>query len=381
MADTPHASATGDSLHEDKRVKQPVRAASTGVVTLTAPGATIDGVTLSSGDRVLLKNQSTGNQNGIYVWTGAASTLTRAPDATSSADFVFSFLVGVREGTVNAGTYWIFTQTAAFTVGTTTPTFSQLGSAGTGEISGTDFKATGLTGATAASRYIGGIGTGAPTSGPFLLGDFGIDQTGKIWICTVAGTPGTWTQADTTIAGLTGATATSRLAGATAGGAPTAGTFATGDVVFDQTGKQWICTAGGSPGTFDQANRIISGGLNGQTLQIASLTELLTIAAAATSTTALQIPAGVILLAASVRVTVAIPTATTFTVIGNTSTTVFNTAAVPVAVNSTDAGTAAGAFYNATAQTVRITPNGTPGANTGRVRVTIFYILSTPPTS
>lgn len=323
MADTPHANATGTSLHEDKRVKQPVRAAGTANVTLTAPGSTIDGVALSSGDRLLLKNQSTGSQNGIYVWTGAASTLTRATDAAADSDFVFSFLVGVREGTVNAGTYWTFTQSAAFTTGTTTATFAQVGAAGAGEISGTDFKATGLTGAVAASRYVG----------------------------------------------------------ATAGGAPTTGTFVTGDVVFDQTGKEWICTAGGSPGTFDQSNRIISGGLNGQTLQITSLTELLTIAAAATSTTALQIPAGAILLAASVRVTVVIPTATTFTVIGNTSTTVFNTAAVSVAANSTDAGTAAGAFYNSTAQTVRITPNGTPGANTGRVRVTIFYILSTPPTS
>lgn len=323
MADSPHSSAVGADLHEDKRVKQPVRAAGTVNVTLSAPGPTMDGVSLSSGDRVLLKNQTTGAENGLYVWTGSSSTLTRSPDAAASTDFIFSFLVGVREGTVNAGTYWVFTQTAAFTVGATTPTFAQLGSAGAGEISGTDFKATGLTGAVAASRY----------------------------------------------------------AGATASGAPTAGTFVTGDVVFDQTGKAWVCTAGGSPGTFDQANRIVSGGVNGQTLQIASLTELLTIAASATSTTTLQIPAGAIVLAVSVRVTVAIPTATTFTVIGNTSTTVFNTAAVPVALNSTDAGTAAGAFYNATAQTVRITPNLTPSANTGRVRVTLFYILSTPPTS
>lgn len=381
MADTPHANATGANLHEAKRVKEPARAASTANITLTSPGATIDGVTMSSGDRLLLKNQTTGSQNGIYVWTGAASTLTRSPDAASSSDFVFSFLVGAREGTVNAGTYWIFTQTAAFTLGTTTPTFSQLGSAGAGEISGTDFKATGLTGAVAASRYVGGIASGPPVTGTFLLGDFSIDQTGKIWICTVAGSPGTWTQADMAIAGITGAVAASRLAGATAGGPPVTGTFVTGDVVFDQTGKAWICTAGGSPGTFDQANRIISGGINGQALQIASLTELLTIAAAATSTTTLSIPAGAIVLAVSVRVTVAIPTATTFTVIGNTSTTVFNTAAVPVVLNSTDAGTAAGAFYNATAQTVRITPSSTPATNVGRVRVTVMYILSTPPLS
>jgi hypothetical protein len=54
---------------------------------------------------------------------------------------------------------------------------------------------------------------------------------------------------------------------------------------------------------------------------------------------------------------------------------------VSVAANSTDAGTANCPFLNTTAQTIRITPNGTPAANTGRVRVTIFYILVTPPGS
>lgn len=50
----------------------------------------------------------------------------------------------------------------------------------------------GLTGATAATRYVGGTASGAPTSGTFAVGDFVIDQSGMVWICTVAGTPGTW---------------------------------------------------------------------------------------------------------------------------------------------------------------------------------------------
>jgi hypothetical protein len=50
----------------------------------------------------------------------------------------------------------------------------------------------GLTGATAATRYVGGTTSGAPVSGTFAVGDFIIDQTGVMWICTVAGTPGTW---------------------------------------------------------------------------------------------------------------------------------------------------------------------------------------------
>ena len=49
---------------------------------------------------------------------------------------------------------------------------------------------TGLTGATAASRYAGATASGAPASGTFAVGDFTIDQTGKIWVCTTAGTAG-----------------------------------------------------------------------------------------------------------------------------------------------------------------------------------------------
>lgn len=49
-------------------------------------------------------------------------------------------------------------------------------------------------GATAATRYVGGTAGGAPTTGTFAVGDFVIDQTAKVWICTAAGTPGTWAQ-------------------------------------------------------------------------------------------------------------------------------------------------------------------------------------------
>ena len=52
--------------------------------------------------------------------------------------------------------------------------------------------ATGLPGATAASRYAGATASGAPTAGTFAVGDYVIDQTGAVYVCTVAGTPGTW---------------------------------------------------------------------------------------------------------------------------------------------------------------------------------------------
>lgn len=64
----------------------------------------------------------------------------------------------------------------------------------TGELVVPDLKVSGLTGATAASRYAGATTSGAPVSGTFAVGDWVADQSGALWVCTTAGTPGTWTK-------------------------------------------------------------------------------------------------------------------------------------------------------------------------------------------
>lgn len=116
--------------------KPAVRAASTATVTVSSPGASIDGVSLANGDRVLLKNQSTGSENGVYVWTASGSALTRATDMDSAAK-TKSATVWVQEGTANADTEW--TQTAdSVTLGTTTLTFVQVNASGTTYTAGTN---------------------------------------------------------------------------------------------------------------------------------------------------------------------------------------------------------------------------------------------------
>jgi len=231
---TTHANLGGLDLHEAKRTKTPVRAASTVNITLTAPGASMDGVTLASGDRILLKDQTTPSQNGIYVWNGAVTTATRAVDNALATDFVFGFLAYVREGSINGTSMWVYTQSAAVTVGTTAITFSKLfvgaalsdpttsrgdlitrsasalvrlvigtagqflGSNGTDPAwgnSATSYTTTGLTGATSPATFAGGTPSGPPASGTHAVGEYVIDLTGKVWICTGAGSPGTWTQA------------------------------------------------------------------------------------------------------------------------------------------------------------------------------------------
>jgi hypothetical protein len=128
-------------------------------------------------------------------------------------------------------------------------------------------------------------------------------------------------------------------------------------------------------------------GANGESIRISSLTELVTIAAAASSTTvAFLLPANSIIRGVVGRVVVAIPTAATFTV-GDATTAGRFATAVAVAINTTFVGTiqadqtgAPGPRQAAAAQIV-ITPNLTPGTAVGRVRLTVYFETYTPPTA
>lgn len=59
-------------------------------------------------------------------------------------------------------------------------------------VTGQTIIAQGIGASIAAARWVGCTASGAPGSGTYLLGDFIVDQTGRMWVCTVAGTPGTW---------------------------------------------------------------------------------------------------------------------------------------------------------------------------------------------
>lgn len=93
-----------DSAIEGVAWKDSCRVSSTANINLASPGATIDGISMSSGDRFLARHQSTTHQNGIYVWNGAATPATRALDASTSAELEQA-ITTVEEGT-SAGTSW-----------------------------------------------------------------------------------------------------------------------------------------------------------------------------------------------------------------------------------------------------------------------------------
>lgn len=137
-------------------IKASVRAATTGPITLSAPGTSIDGVTMVSGDRVLVKDQGTGSQNGIYVWNGSAAAMTRSTDADSSSEVTAGMFTFVEEGTVNADSGWVLTTNNPITLGTTSLAFTQFNSANA-YIAGNGLTLTG-------STFNVGAGTGITVS-------------------------------------------------------------------------------------------------------------------------------------------------------------------------------------------------------------------------
>ena len=121
-------------------MKVPVRAATTAAITLSGE-QTIDGIACVDGDRVLVKDQASGVNNGIYVVD--TGTWERASDADGAYDFVSGSLVPIAAGTVSARAVYMLTTTGTITPGTTSLTFAAMGllaapvpiaSGGTGQI-------------------------------------------------------------------------------------------------------------------------------------------------------------------------------------------------------------------------------------------------------
>jgi hypothetical protein len=109
---------------------------------------TLDGVSLSVGNRVLIKNQSSSLQNGVYIVTTAGSAgsswlLTRASDYDTVPEVDAGDFIYVESGTSNGTTGWVQTSTVT-TIGTDSITFTQFSGAGT-YLAGTGLTLTGST--------------------------------------------------------------------------------------------------------------------------------------------------------------------------------------------------------------------------------------------
>ena len=114
--------------------KEPVRVATTanlagtyatGVLTLTSPLTTLDGVTLADTDAVLVKDQTDKTQNGIYTIDATGNTLTRRDDFAEGKTILNNTFVNVMEGTANGDTRWTIVSDGALKVNTSNITFAK----------------------------------------------------------------------------------------------------------------------------------------------------------------------------------------------------------------------------------------------------------------
>ena len=188
-----------DAARSGLDVKQSVRAATTAAVNLASQleaGDTLDtSVTLVAGDRVLVKDQSTASENGIYVVqsTGAAVRATDFDGAGEVSGGAFTF---VEEGTVNADAGFVVTSNGAITVGTDAIVWAQF--SGAGSFTAGD-------GLTKSGTTINAVGTAGRISVSSDAIDIDTTYVGQATITTL-GTIATGTWNGTAIAGQYGGT-------------------------------------------------------------------------------------------------------------------------------------------------------------------------------
>ena len=121
-----------DSVAQGLDTKASVVAATTTNGTLAtafANGQVVDGVTLATNDRILIKNQTDATANGIYT-VNASGAPTRSADMNVGSEFPSAY-VFVEQGTVNADTGWVCTNNAPVTLGSTNIVWAQFSGAGT----------------------------------------------------------------------------------------------------------------------------------------------------------------------------------------------------------------------------------------------------------
>jgi phage-related tail fiber protein len=176
-----------DNLVSGLDMKASVRLATTADLgALTGP-KTVDGVAVATGDRVLVKDQATAVQNGIYI-ANTGTTWSRAGDADNSAKVTPGMYVFVEQGAVNDNSGWVLATNGAIALGSTALTFVQFN--GLGQVTaGTGLQKSGNTvGLQNIVTAAGPVGNG--TTVPVVT----IDATGRVTaLSSAAVSPPSWT--------------------------------------------------------------------------------------------------------------------------------------------------------------------------------------------
>lgn len=106
-----------DAIAQGVKWKSSVKVATVAAINLGSPGSVIDGVSMTMDARVLVKDQGTLSQNGVYLWKGSSAAMVRADDADAGSEII-GMAVFVEEGT-HADEGWLLVTDAPITVGVT----------------------------------------------------------------------------------------------------------------------------------------------------------------------------------------------------------------------------------------------------------------------
>jgi len=264
-----------DSVAQGLNTKAPVLVATTANITLSGE-QTIDGFTTSS-SRVLVKNQSTAANNGIYVSSSGAWT--RSSDANTWNQLVSAY-VWVEQGTLQADTGWVCTVDPGGTLGVTAVTWVQFAGAGS-YTAGTGLTLTG-------TQF--SITNTAVTAGSYTLGNFTVNAQGQLTAASSSSTTGSGSVVLATSptlvtpnlgtpSTLVGTNITGTASGLSIGGnAATATTATNATNVATSTGSAttnylaFVTATSGNNGitvnsglTYNGTSNAITGGINGGT--------------------------------------------------------------------------------------------------------------------
>lgn len=105
--------------------KARARVATTANIDLSSAPAAIDGITLAANDRVFVKDQTLGEDNGPYTYNGSGSAMTRTTDFNNDDDANAGLKISINEGTVNEETFWVLVTDPVIVLGTTVLTFER----------------------------------------------------------------------------------------------------------------------------------------------------------------------------------------------------------------------------------------------------------------
>jgi hypothetical protein len=263
--------------------KASVRVATTATGTLAtayANSSVVDGITLATGNRILIKDQTTGSENGIYT-VNASGAPTRATDCDTAAELTASFAVFVEEGTANADSGFVLTNDGTITVGTTSLVFTQF--TGLGQV-------TAGTGLTKTGNTLNAVGTADRITANADSIDIASTYAGQSTITTLGNvTTGTWSgsvvlgQYGGTGVANTGKTITLGGNLTTSGAhATTLTTTGTTTVTLPTSGTLLTTAGSGSSLTFGTGSLSLAGNLTTSGSFATTLT--------ATATTALTLP-------------------------------------------------------------------------------------------